>query len=54
MGMWVSGMQWFAVMQTKKVNTARSELRICVKEEVDVLVSLSLIVLTVSADVKQH
>ena len=47
-------MQWFAVIQTKKVNTARSELRISLEEEVDVLGSLSLRVLTVSADVKQY
>ena len=31
-----------------------SELRSCVKVEVDVLVSPSLIILTVSVDVKQH
>ena len=38
----------------KKTNCVGSELRSCVKVEVDVLGSLSLIVSTVSVDVKQR
>ena len=37
-----------------KTNVISAELRSCVKVEVDVLGSPSLIVLTVSVDVKQH
>ena len=39
---------------TMNLNQSPSELRICVKETVDVLVSPSLIVRTVSVDVNQH
>ena len=42
------------LVEKKRERTAASELRICVKDEVDVLGSPSLVIYTVSVDGKQH